>query len=917
MFDTYKNNSAKKIYSKLLGSTFGHIAFASFFIAVLSGVFLAIPFNVAKPFDSISIMLLINHSAEFIRSLHYWSAQIFLIFIILHIWDHLRKSTEKKVKSGIWLRLSISLVAIFLVMLTGFILKGDADSNQAARILTNLIEKIPFIGKYISYSLVGKEGDYQLVYIHHIATFTIFIWLIIIEHVRLIWPKIKTFVLFIIPIIILSFVFPAALHNNLNPVMKGPWYFLGLQELFHYFSRPEFVILFFLLVLIAVYYLPKMKDKSSHVFKYFIFWVAVLYTVLIIIGYFFRGENWEFVMPWNNEYFTEFTSSPANNYENYFADFNSGKEIPKILEQREGCRYCHSDVKGFAASHSPEAIGCASCHLGSPFSLSKNAAHTGMIKIPGNLKTAKLTCGNSKCHPNIPERVDNLLMTTMSGIISVDRFTFGETDSLNQIHKIENIGQTAADTHLRNLCASCHLGNNKTEYGEINQQSRGGGCNACHLNYSDSTKSELKNYLTIKDNKLNKFHPSLSLNVSNEHCFGCHSRSGRISLNYEGWHETQFEKDEIPKDGKFRILEDGRVVKFIEEDIHHQKGLECIDCHNSYELMGDGTLYAHEEDQTRIQCEDCHSRENNNVLTLEQMDEESQKIIKLRKFDIKGRKYLATRKNSVPLINTYQAKSSEFYLIGKNSGKFFPLNPPKSICVEGKAHSSLNCNSCHTSWAPRCVGCHTEFVPDETGFDHLTGKDTKGKWVESIGEFYAELPTLGVVINKDSVGEHGKVATFIPGMILTVDKSKFSGKAEKEIFKRMFAPSFPHTTSARGRSCKSCHNNPVAIGYGRGELKYEISGGKGIWKFIPSFVNDEHDELPQDAWIGFLDSSNKGASTRTNARAFNIAEQQRILTVGACLTCHKDDSKVMQQALTDFDWTMKFLSDKCIVPNWN
>ena len=43
-----KNNSVSKLYSKLFGSTFGHIAFASFFIAVITGVLLAIPYNVEK-----------------------------------------------------------------------------------------------------------------------------------------------------------------------------------------------------------------------------------------------------------------------------------------------------------------------------------------------------------------------------------------------------------------------------------------------------------------------------------------------------------------------------------------------------------------------------------------------------------------------------------------------------------------------------------------------------------------------------------------------------------------------------------------------------------------------------------------------------------------------------------------------------
>ena len=43
-----------------------------------------------------------------------------------------------------------------------------------------------------------------------------------------------------------------------------------------------------------------------------------------------------------------------------------------------------------------------------------------------------------------------------------------------------------------------------------------------------------------------KVHPSVSLKVSDNHCFGCHSRSGRISTNYEGWHETTLEAEQMP-----------------------------------------------------------------------------------------------------------------------------------------------------------------------------------------------------------------------------------------------------------------------------------------------------------------------------------------------------------------------------------
>ncbi len=54
---------------------------------------------------------------------------------------------------------------------------------------------------------------------------------------------------------------------------------------------------------------------------------------------------------------------------------------------------------------------------------------------------------------------------------------------------------------------------------------------------------------------------------------------------------------------------DGRVFQKTKDDVHHQAGMECIDCHVSIEIMGDGNAYQHMEEQTRVQCIDCHSKE--------------------------------------------------------------------------------------------------------------------------------------------------------------------------------------------------------------------------------------------------------------------------------------------------------------------
>jgi hypothetical protein len=577
-----------------------------------------------------------------------------------------------------------------------------------------------------------------------------------------------------------------------------------------------------------------------------------------------------------------------------------------------GCVDCHDEMTGFEESHSPEKIGCNACHLGNPNTTNKDFAHKGMILIPGNLSDASKTCGVRGCHPGIAERINNSIMNTMSGVISVNRFAFDELEKPEGHFNVSELTQSNADNHNRNLCASCHLGNGKKELGAINELSRGGGCNACHLNYSNEVIEQLNDYnkskvkgQKSKESKIDfpKIHPQLSLNVTNNHCFGCHSRSGRISTNYEGWFETLKSWDGVKGNKDYRLLMDERVFQKAKDDVHHQAGMECIDCHVSMEIMGDGNLYQHMDEQLKVQCVDCHSKGVHSI-SYDKLDFESKKIVNLKNSKRENEEFLITAKSKLPLINTYVKDKNEKYLITKSSNKKLKLNPPATICVEGNAHKRLNCQSCHTEWVTHCVGCHTEYDPNLEGYDLLDNKDLVGSWNEIPSDFYVDYPVLG--IRKDKTGKE-IVDTFIPGMVLTIDKFK---NPQKKIFKRLFAPTFSHSINKEGRSCKSCHNNPLALGYGKGKLTYSKNGK---WSFEPKFSNHKEDNLPNDAWIGFLKSRDETSTTRTYTRPFTVEEQKRILLVGACLTCHEENSKVMKESLLDFELVLQRISKKCLL----
>ena len=730
-----------------------------------------------------------------------------------------------------------------------------------------------------------------------------------------------------------------------------------------------------LLLLVA---LPRLPPRASRAAKQALLAVLVVYSGLTIVGVFFRGENWRFGFTLHAVTSGLAPQRPAAWGGPPLAEIEA-HPLPVVLGRREGCLFCHAGVKGLSASHSAEAVGCQSCHLGNPFTLDKAGAHAGMLLVPGNLAAAARSCGTTECHPEIAERVPRSLMATMAGVVEVDRevwrgrlqasgvgsqgpdrqdvapgFSPGvpghdRDGEPRPVPRVEELGHEGADEHLRQLCASCHLGAEKAAWGPVHEDSRGGGCTACHLTYSKQALLDLSSYLAERAAgrapNAPTTHPDISIAISPEHCFGCHSRSGRISTSYEGWMEVEnpvvvapgFSPGVVVAPGfspggrarRYRTLEDGRTFVHVAPDVHFERGMACVDCHASREVMGDGIEHARKSEAVKVACEDCHdARLGERSVALERLDAESRKIATLRGRTTPGERFLVTADGALPLVNTAVGADGTPFLITKGEKKRLELRPPAPVCLEGGGHARLTCISCHNAWAPRCTGCHTAFEPGTEAVDLLSGETVRGAWVETASGFSAQPPTLGMrtvshpLSADQEVGRHREpgdggevVDTFIPGMVLTIDRHTSAGGRPDTVFRRLYARAFSHTISKGARPCASCHNDPVAIGYGEGTLRYEPvgDGRRGAWRFEPA-SQPGPDGLPAGAWVGFLQSRTTGVSTRPDVRPFDVGEQRRILAAGACLTCHEGTSAVMRDAIRDFRATVARASGKCVVP---
>ena len=49
-----------------------------------------------------------------------------------------------------------------------------------------------------------------------------------------------------------------------------------------------------------------------------------------------------------------------------------------------------------------------------------------------------------------------------------------------------------------------------------------------------------------------------------------------------------------------------RDDKVTPPDVHHAKGMHCIDCHTARDTMGDGNIYGQMEHAVEIECTTCH-----------------------------------------------------------------------------------------------------------------------------------------------------------------------------------------------------------------------------------------------------------------------------------------------------------------------
>ncbi len=530
----------------------------------------------------------------------------------------------------------------------------------------------------------------------------------------------------------------------------------------------------------------------------------------------------------------------------------------------ERCVACHvRPEEDPGGAHSRAAVGCSSCHLGNPLAYEKARAHAGMEPEPGALRTVALTCGRAGCHVREARRVATSLMARASGIVSVNRFAFGELpEPRGTVSMTETLAKTdpsPAERHLAKLCAGCHL-HALRESRDDAIHGNGSGCSACHV-------------ARKLPGAVPRSHLGVDARVTDDRCLGCHSRSGRIALTYEGLYEVEpSQAGACGADGA-ATLHDGRPACRAEADVHRVAGLSCVDCHLHTDLMGDGTEHEHEESQVEVTCEACHGplREEGEKSWSEVDDPISRDLLRQRGETRAPSERVRLGRRGTPLWNV-RPSGDGWVTLRKGQGVALPTpQTPRDANHLLRGHERLTCSACHAAWAPTCSTCHTRFEAAGAQWDFAKAAVTPGRWVEGSHGYDARPPAL-------AVRPDGRIAPAIPGMVMELDATAAGGARAS---RRLYASLDPHSTGKKARDCASCHVSSWALGLGSGSLSFE----RGEASFVPDAPATEDARMAADAWTR-LDAPSPGVGTRVGLRSLDASELRRALSVGACLPCH-------------------------------
>ncbi|MBL8841839.1 MAG: hypothetical protein JNL90_09970 [Planctomycetes bacterium] len=526
------------------------------------------------------------------------------------------------------------------------------------------------------------------------------------------------------------------------------------------------------------------------------------------------------------------------------------------LAAAEGCTNCHG---GIEEMHPWQPLSCTACHGGDAKATKKEQAHVKprgplpnderllpldfdpewlQFTNPGDLRVAKRVCGS--CHTNECDDLFKSLHCTTAGHLSDSLYENGLTKERRTRYSIfpvadkdgrrppgayaELPGFPRADDparrdslagHVTDLgrksCMQCHLwGSGTAVRGRLGQDGnyRGAGCSACHVTYADDGLSR------SGDPTIDRFepgHPERHAMVKappTQTCVRCHVGDASIGLHFRGLAQLvpgMPAGPEVP--GTTNALQNGVFYvndrAIVPPDVHHERGMHCVDCHTMRDVMGDGEIWGFMEHAVEIECTDCHGT----------FDEVSALVTS------RGRK-LDHLKVEAGLVYLESKVDGKRHFIPQAAHVIDPARPEynaKAARAMTPQHERLECYTCHAAWNVNFFGFHFDRNESFTQLDLVSGERTAGrcstqeKVFATYKHFYFgwndEQKIAPYLVGFSTMGSvHGADGALHLDQELPVTAAGLSGMTM--IHHQL------HSTRAQARGCVECHRSPATVGLG-------------------------------------------------------------------------------------------------------
>ena len=279
----------------------GEITLSSLLVALISGILIIPGFqSAAAPFKSVSALINSGLFGHFLHSCHAYAGDVFLAAMTLHVIEYLLKRAFTDYRWQSWLWLVILLIAGIVVVFSGFLSLGNLESLDASQIMSHILNSLGALGQTTKrFLLLGSQsGSVLTILLHHASTFTVLTIILTYVHINRLKADGYTFYYTLVLIALISVLFPAGIGTHPQAelaVVKGPWYFRGLQEMLAWMPVGLSGIVFPISFLGLLTVLPVWPKRQNLILRA-LFILFLFYLLETLIATFLRGAGWQLIV---------------------------------------------------------------------------------------------------------------------------------------------------------------------------------------------------------------------------------------------------------------------------------------------------------------------------------------------------------------------------------------------------------------------------------------------------------------------------------------------------------------------------------------------------------------------------------------------------------------------------------------------